>query len=55
MYSHGQTAPGLTIPDAKLARGATELVRDSTTDLIYHHSRRSSGSAACRAAALTWP
>jgi hypothetical protein len=40
MYSNGQTAAGVTIPDTKLARDATELVRDSTTDLIYNHSRR---------------
>jgi HD superfamily phosphodiesterase len=36
----GQTATGVTVPDTKLAREATELVRDSTTGLIYHHSRR---------------
>jgi hypothetical protein len=35
-----QVAAGVTIPDTKLARDATELVRDSTTELIYHHSRR---------------
>src|ERR1700722_5517477 len=40
MYSNGQAAAGVTIPDTKLARDATELVRDSTTDLIYNHSRR---------------
>ncbi|MCI2417916.1 HD domain-containing protein [Saccharopolyspora sp. K220] len=28
------------VPDTKLAREATELVRDSTNELIYHHSRR---------------
>jgi hypothetical protein len=33
-------AAGVTVPDTKLARDATELVRDSTTDLVYHHSRR---------------
>jgi hypothetical protein len=31
---------GVTVPDTKLAREATELVRETTTDLIYHHSRR---------------
>jgi hypothetical protein len=36
----GQTAAGVTIPDTKLARDATDLVRDSTTVLVYHHSRR---------------
>ena len=40
MSSNGYTAAGVTVPDTKLARDATELVRDSTTDLIYHHSRR---------------
>jgi HD superfamily phosphodiesterase len=28
------------IPDSKLAAAATELVRDATSDLLYHHSRR---------------
>ena len=36
----GQSAAGVTVPDTKLARAATELVRDSATDLVYHHSRR---------------
>ncbi len=36
----GQSAAGVTVPDTKLAREATELVRESTSDLIYHHSRR---------------
>ncbi|MFI1722627.1 HD domain-containing protein [Streptomyces sp. NPDC020489] len=31
---------GIQVPDTKLAREATELVRDSTGELIYHHSRR---------------
>jgi hypothetical protein len=35
-----QTAAGVTVPDTKLARDATALVRDCTTDLVYHHSRR---------------
>ncbi|MFF5547608.1 HD domain-containing protein [Streptomyces olivaceoviridis] len=33
-------AGGITVPDTKLAREATQLVRDETSDLIYHHSRR---------------
>ncbi|MFE4330695.1 HD domain-containing protein [Streptomyces sp. NPDC056831] len=33
-------ATGVTVPDTKLAAEATELVRDATDDLIYHHSRR---------------
>jgi hypothetical protein len=40
MFSSGQYAAGVTAPDTKLAREATDLVRDCTTDLIYHHSRR---------------
>ena len=40
MSTNGQTAAGVTVPDTKLAREATELVRESTTDLMYNHSRR---------------
>jgi hypothetical protein len=36
----GHTAAGVTVPDTKLAHDATQLVRDSTTDLVYNHSRR---------------
>ncbi|WP_406197524.1 HD domain-containing protein [Kitasatospora sp. NBC_01560] len=31
---------GITIPDSRLATEATELVRDTSTELLYHHSRR---------------
>ncbi|MEU3957343.1 HD domain-containing protein, partial [Streptomyces achromogenes] len=31
---------GVGVPDTRLAREATELVRDETSELIYHHSRR---------------
>ncbi|MFB6710957.1 MULTISPECIES: HD domain-containing protein [unclassified Streptomyces] len=31
---------GVTVPDTRLAAEATELVREATDDLIYHHSRR---------------
>lgn len=34
------SAAGISVPDTKLAAEATELVRDVTDDLIYHHSRR---------------
>jgi hypothetical protein len=34
------TAAGVTIPDTRLARDATELIRDHISDLVYHHSRR---------------
>lgn len=30
----------IEIPDSTLAREATELVRDATDDLLFHHSRR---------------
>lgn len=40
MTNDARTAAGVTVPDTKLAGEATELVRDLTTDLIYHHSRR---------------
>lgn len=40
MPVNGQTTAGVAVPDTKLAREATELVRQATTDLIYHHSRR---------------
>ncbi|MFE6666578.1 HD domain-containing protein [Streptomyces sp. NPDC057697] len=30
----------VTVPDTRLASEATQLVRDMTDDLIYHHSRR---------------
>jgi HD superfamily phosphodiesterase len=31
---------GVLIPDSKLARAATELVRDTESDLLFHHSTR---------------
>ncbi|MEU1294137.1 HD domain-containing protein [Streptomyces sp. NPDC005840] len=34
------TAAGVKVPDTGLAAAAGELVRDTTSDLIYHHSRR---------------
>lgn len=34
------SAAGVPVPDTKLARETTELIRDTTNDLIYHHSRR---------------
>jgi HD domain len=40
MSVNGQSAAGVTTPDTKLAREATELIRDRTSDLVYHHSRR---------------
>jgi hypothetical protein len=40
MSTNEQSAAGVTVPDTKLAREATELVRSSTSDLVFHHSRR---------------
>ena len=34
------TIDGLAIPDSKLAREITELVRDTETELLFHHSSR---------------
>src|SRR5437868_5802195 len=39
-HLNGDGAAGVAVPDTKLAAEATELVRDVTTDLVYHHSRR---------------
>ncbi|WP_328385579.1 HD domain-containing protein [Streptomyces sp. NBC_00400] len=36
----GSAIGGIPLPDSRLAREATELIRDVTDDLIYHHSRR---------------
>lgn len=35
-----ETIAGITIPDSALAREATELVRDATSDVVFNHSRR---------------
>ncbi|MBB5466823.1 hypothetical protein HDG32_002941 [Paraburkholderia sp. CI2] len=34
------TIAGIAIPDSQMARAATEMVRDTETDLLYNHSRR---------------
>ena len=34
------TIAGIEIPDSIMAREATDLVRDTETDLLFHHSRR---------------
>jgi len=34
------TIGGISIPDSKLARDITELVRDTESSLLYHHSSR---------------
>ncbi len=40
MTTSRQTAAGVIVPDTKLAREATIVVREATSDLIYHHSCR---------------
>ncbi len=40
MLTDTQSAAGVAVPDTKLAADATELVRDATNDVVYHHSRR---------------
>ncbi|MFD7135340.1 HD domain-containing protein [Streptomyces sp. NPDC059894] len=40
MSTAESTAAGLSVPDTELAVAATELIRDTTSDLVYHHSRR---------------
>ena len=31
---------GVRIPDSKMAADATDLVRDTASELLFHHSRR---------------
>ncbi|EFD71494.1 conserved hypothetical protein [Streptomyces lividans TK24] len=47
-----ETIAGIGIPDSSLAREATELVRDTTPPLIFHHSRRVYLFGSLQAAAL---
>ena len=35
-----ETIAGIQIPDSRIANDAAELIRETTTPLIYHHSRR---------------
>ena len=43
---------GVEIPDSKLVQEATELIRDTTPPLIFHHSRRVYLFGSLQAAAL---
>ncbi|MGA5583879.1 HD domain-containing protein [Streptomyces thermodiastaticus] len=43
---------GVEIPDSKLVQEATELIRDTTPPLIFHHSRRVHLFGSLQAAAL---
>jgi hypothetical protein len=35
-----ETIAGIKIPDSKMAKDLTELIRDKEPELLYHHSRR---------------
>lgn len=35
-----ETIAGIRIPDSKMAKDATDLLREAATDLVYDHSRR---------------
>jgi len=35
-----ESIAGITIPDSAIVNAATQLVRDTESDLLYHHSRR---------------
>ena len=35
-----ETIAGIKIPDSKMAKELTELIREREPDLLYHHSRR---------------
>jgi hypothetical protein len=34
-----ETIAGIKIPDSRMAKDLTELIRDKEPDLLYHHSR----------------
>ncbi|MEU1212577.1 HD domain-containing protein [Streptomyces sp. NPDC005791] len=40
MTDNSAVAADIRVPGTKIAREATELIRDTTSELIYHHSRR---------------
>ena len=40
MNNTSPSIAGVRIPDSKLAQAATELVRDTESDLLFHHSTR---------------
>jgi hypothetical protein len=40
MSQGSEIIAGIRIPNSQMAKAATELVRDTETDLLYHHSRR---------------
>jgi hypothetical protein len=40
MSQSTETVAGIAIPDSRLADDVTQFVRDTSTQLLYHHSRR---------------
>ncbi|MEU8509406.1 HD domain-containing protein [Streptomyces brevispora] len=40
MTTDPSSVAGVQVPDTALAREATQLVRDTTSELVFHHSRR---------------
>ena len=40
MNNTSPSIAGVRVPDSKLAQAATELVRDTESDLLFHHSTR---------------
>jgi hypothetical protein len=38
--TYSDQVAGVSAPDTKLAQEATQLVRDTASELVYHHSRR---------------
>ncbi|MBP2463835.1 MULTISPECIES: HD domain-containing protein [unclassified Rhizobium] len=40
MIAEPKIVAGVKIPDSTMAKAATELVRDTETDLLFHHSSR---------------
>lgn len=40
MTNEPKVVAGVKIPDSAMAKAATELVRDTETDLLFHHSSR---------------
>jgi HD domain-containing protein len=40
MFGVNNSIGGIRIPDSELAQAATELVRDTESDLLFHHSTR---------------
>jgi hypothetical protein len=40
LHRKSPSIAGVRVPDSKLAQAATELVRDTESDLLFHHSTR---------------